>query len=122
MTKYTLPAVLLLAALLITGCGANAPAAHMSFDTTGVAAQPTPAALALAATQPPRTQPPQESRVDDIANSPRKNIVANQRIVLKNAALTLTVEDPARTVTQITQLAESMGGWVVASNAVTTQR
>jgi hypothetical protein len=122
MTRYTLPAALLLAALLITGCGMNAPTVSVnSGNAAGPVAQPTTAALAILPTFP-ATQAPAEARVDDVSNSPRKNIAANQRIVLKNASLTLTVEDPARTVAQITQLAESMGGWVVASNAVTTQR
>jgi hypothetical protein len=38
------------------------------------------------------------------------------RIVLKNASLTLVVEDAAASLNQIAQLAESSGGWVVTSN------
>ncbi|MHB8625136.1 MAG: DUF4349 domain-containing protein [Aggregatilineales bacterium] len=41
-----------------------------------------------------------------------------QRVVLKNATLTLTVENTAQTVTQITQLAEGIGGWVVSSATI----
>src|SRR5207244_1145267 len=39
------------------------------------------------------------------------------RVVLKNAAIGMTVEDPRKTVAQITQMVEAMGGWVVNSNA-----
>jgi len=50
------------------------------------------------------------------ATSEPANLNPQQRIVLKNASLTLTVQDPAQTVNQITQLAEGAGGWVVNSN------
>jgi hypothetical protein len=38
------------------------------------------------------------------------------RIVLKNAAITVVVEDAAQTLNDIGALAESSGGWVVTSN------
>ena len=40
-----------------------------------------------------------------------------ERIVLKNAMLTLVVEDAEASLQAITQLAETMGGWVVSSNS-----
>lgn len=40
-----------------------------------------------------------------------------QRIVLKNASLTLVVSDAETAIQSITALAETMGGWVVTSNS-----
>ncbi len=40
-------------------------------------------------------------------------------IVIKNATLTLTVENPAATIAEITQVAEGDTGWIVSSNATT---
>lgn len=39
-----------------------------------------------------------------------------QRLVIRNANLTLVVEDPAASVAEISALADSMGGFVVSSN------
>jgi hypothetical protein len=39
-----------------------------------------------------------------------------ERIVLKNASLSLTVDDATLSINQIAQLAEALGGWVVSSN------
>jgi hypothetical protein len=41
------------------------------------------------------------------------------RVILKNATLGLTVEDPAAVSSRINGMAEEMGGWVVSAN--TTQ-
>ena len=43
-----------------------------------------------------------------------------QRVILKNASLTLTVETPATRITEIAAMAEAMGGWVVSSNSFTS--
>ncbi len=40
-----------------------------------------------------------------------------QRIIIKNATLTLTTADPAAKINEITTFAESIGGWVVSSTA-----
>lgn len=42
-----------------------------------------------------------------------------QRVILKNASLTLTVETPATRINDIAAMAEAMGGWVVSSNSYT---
>src|SRR5258708_17728560 len=39
------------------------------------------------------------------------------RIVLKNATMSITVTDPARTIGAIGQMSEDLGGWVVTSNS-----
>ena len=52
------------------------------------------------------------------ANNYASNEIAAQveRIVIKNANLTIAVEDPAASVKTITSMAEEMGGFVVTSN------
>jgi hypothetical protein len=45
---------------------------------------------------------------------------AETRIVLKNASLTLVVDDAQASLQSITQLAETVGGWVVTSNTSKT--
>lgn len=42
--------------------------------------------------------------------------IATDRLVIRNANLTVVVEDPAQTVDDVTRMAESMGGFVVSSN------
>ncbi len=81
------------------------------------AMQPTPAAMAAQPTSAPASfvdTGPQKGKAITSASQ--------QRVVLKNATLNMTVDDPAASVTAITQMAEQMGGWVVASNATTTER
>ena len=41
---------------------------------------------------------------------------ANERIILKNASMTLSVEDPASAMNAFIAMAEQMGGFVVSSN------
>jgi len=43
-----------------------------------------------------------------------------ERIVIRNASLSIVVEDPTGAVTTITQMAEEMGGFVVSSNVYKT--
>jgi hypothetical protein len=45
---------------------------------------------------------------------------AQQRIVIKNAALFLTVKSPEETLASVGKLAEEMGGWVVTSKSYKT--
>jgi hypothetical protein len=46
---------------------------------------------------------------------------ADQRLVIKNANLTLVVGDPAKSVTNISKLADSLGGFVVSANVYQEQ-
>jgi hypothetical protein len=45
---------------------------------------------------------------------------AVERIVIKNASLTIVVEDPAKVMELVTKMAEDMGGFVVSSNLYKT--
>jgi hypothetical protein len=113
-------AVLLAAVVmsLIVACGlashqqtASLPASELSTYDTG-------AGLAVIPTQ--------------VASAPRDDIVLTgeqpalqfqpQRIILRNASLTITIADPASKVQAISQLASEMGGWVVTSNTSVVRR
>jgi hypothetical protein len=106
---------------LVAGCNARA--------ASPVVVQPTPAAIMAIAAQPTAMalQPtPVQDKIKDPVSAvqtgqdiPRSS---QQRVVLKNATLNMTVDDPARSASAITQMAEQMGGWVVASNSTTTER
>jgi hypothetical protein len=43
-----------------------------------------------------------------------------ERLVIKNANLSIVVKDPAKAMDEITQMADKMGGWVVTSNLYKT--
>jgi hypothetical protein len=43
-----------------------------------------------------------------------------ERIVIKNADMSIVVDDAEETAAQITDLVEGMGGWVVSSNIITS--
>lgn len=49
-------------------------------------------------------------------SSTSRNAQGVERIVLKNASLSIVVNDPAATMDTISKLAEDKGGWVVSAN------
>ncbi|MHB8625935.1 MAG: DUF4349 domain-containing protein [Aggregatilineales bacterium] len=124
-------ALLMGAVLVITGCGDNA-VYHSSVATPNPPPQVVEVVTSAPAQegqsggpalqQPGGAQPVPTSQVAQNATpdsgSAAVSYTQQQRVVLKNATLTLTVENPAQTVTQVTQLVEGIGGWVVSSNTV----
>src|SRR5260221_9774149 len=115
---------------ILTGCvGAEnaAPTPLMAIVTLqatrppqAIAAQPTmtAAALALGPTSIPATSAGDTKHSADTA--PAQN--QPKRVILKNATLLLTVDNPSASVRQITELAEGIGGWGVNSHTVATGR
>ncbi len=57
-----------------------------------------------------------EPSVDGETFGQNGNASAVERIVIKNASLSIVVEDPASALSKISQMAENMGGFVVNSN------
>ncbi len=55
------------------------------------------------------------------ASVPQEAVAADSRIVIKNANLSIVVPDPSASMDVIAAMAESMGGFVVNSNAYKTQ-
>src|SRR5258707_9776843 len=122
MHKKTKPIIMTICVaaliLLITGCGDGSP---RTADTAALIARP--GAAQLVAQQPTSVVPvrgPTSAAIDQ--NAMDIPAASQQRVVLKNATLALTVDDPAKSVMTITQMAEQMGGWVVNSNATMTER
>lgn len=105
----------LLAALLVTACGAASSApqtardadANTSFGYNGPAAPPAPMDASKAGGE--------ASGVADglLANTGQQQTA---RMVIKNATLALVVKDPLAAVNEITQLANSLEGFVVSSS------
>jgi len=54
--------------------------------------------------------------VSNALNEPSSVADAGTRLVIRNADLAIVVKDPKASMTEITKLAEKMGGFVVASN------
>ena len=86
-----------------------------------VAAQPT-SAMAAIPTSAPVPQDQSANKALTVQTDQKIPKPVQQRVVLKNATLNMTVENPAQSVSFVTQMAEQMGGWVVSSNATTTER
>ena len=57
-----------------------------------------------------------EPSADGAANSPGRNTAAQERIVIKNADMSLVVSDPVQAQRAIAEMAENLGGFVVSSN------
>jgi hypothetical protein len=53
--------------------------------------------------------------IEPLELTPRPSVDQQQRIILRNAALSIVVNDPGATLTSISSMAEEMGGWVVNS-------
>jgi hypothetical protein len=94
--------ILLILAALLAGCAA--PAANQSRDSGARPGAPAYEAAPAA---------PQEPRGSNTYNAP---LPQQQRIVIKNADLSLVVDDPSRSLLVISNMAEAMGGYVVSAN------
>jgi hypothetical protein len=111
--KRTLLLALLIPALSLAACGlraglapeAPAPMGTMSADF-GVGGGAPAMQESLAAPSAP------DALNRELANQP----VSSDRLVIRNADLSIVVKDPETAMTAITKLAEEMGGFVVSSN------
>lgn len=92
----------LIVALALTACGAAAT------PTPSMVEAPSPAATAAPAAG--------EGGAGLAANAP----AGGERLVIKNANLSVVVDNPEATVDAVTQMVESMGGFVVAVNTYKT--
>lgn len=112
MKKILLPVslVLIVASLLLTACGAKAVATQVAFDDRGVFAEE------------PSIGMPAEAPAAEMGGGDFSGTVDNaaspanaERLVIKNASLSIVVDAPQRSMNEISALAESMGGFVVSS-------
>lgn len=108
MKKQYFLAIFLIALLVLTGCAATlkeaAPMEAPSAPSLGIARDE--------ATSPGYAAENYESAV----NSPEIDVAKDQRIVLRNASLTIVVADPGQSMDAISRMAEAMGGYVVNSD------
>ena len=84
------------------------------------------ACAAPRATQAPAAAPPMEgssrqtvadtSGAGNFSGENESSVPQVERIVIKNASLTLVVQDPAKSMSAISQLADEMNGYVVSAN------
>jgi 5-bromo-4-chloroindolyl phosphate hydrolysis protein len=110
--------VLVLAAMFLSACGAAAPLVRSEFSKTGNSqemALPAPMMEADSAALAP-SAPMEGFSAGGAPGSPS----AADRMVIRNANLSIVVKDPAVTMDFIAKLAESSGGWVVTSNLYKT--
>lgn len=98
--------------LLTTACLASAGPTEISLTTTAITQLNAGTLAQLEATQVAVSM-----RADNPPRSPAE--AQPQRIILKNASLTITVENPGEKTDDIVLMAESMGGWVVTSSTST---
>lgn len=86
-----------------------------SFDAAGALpmAQATPMALAREAA------PAADNNIAQQGNLAEPIAEDVSRVILKNASLTITVENPLTAINDIAAMAEEMGGWVVSSSTTT---
>ncbi len=99
-----------IAALALSACSAAATPAPSYSDGQGSSGGERSAAFATAA---PAAQAAPAGIVNDAT-------VATERLVIKNATLSLVVKDPAASVDSITALTEGLNGFVVTSNVYQT--
>ncbi len=113
MKRYWI--ILVAALVLLTGCaGAASPDYAME---EGIAMAPPAPAMEMEAYA--------DSAMDMDSNSARSTSsgvepAQVERLVIKNASLTITVDDPEVTIAEITALADALGGHVVSSNTYQT--
>ena len=99
-------------ALVLTGC---APAA----TPTAAPAAPAPIAPGIAS-----SAPASEDNFNGVTGGAKTSAAqppATDRLVIKNADLTIVVADPASGMTAIMNMANTMGGYVVSSKSYRTQ-
>jgi len=110
MSKHITIFLLLIVAMVLAAC---APAASRSYEQGLAIEAPAPAMVVesdLVAGAPP-AEPKSSFAAQD---------VVAERLVIRNANLTLVVTDPAQSVAAISQMAQEMGGFVVSSNIYQT--
>jgi len=109
MKRHLLIALFL--TLILSGCGArsSAPMAMEEVPMSGAPAMDSNFEMEMPAAAP---------MADEARNTASSSVDATQqeRLVIKNADLSITVDDPEAKIAAIANLAASMGGHVVSSN------
>ena len=117
-TIVTLIALLALA-LLAVACGGMAAEQSSAIERTDAEEAPAEAEFysegdfAMAGAPAPMVEQP---AMDQAANTVTQSQVPQQRLIIRNADMTIVATDTEAALTQIAQMADNGGGWVVSSN------
>lgn len=111
MKRHLLIALFL--TLMLSGCGARSAAPPMAMEEVPVSGAP-----AMDSANFEMEMPAAAPMADETGNTASSSVDAAQqeRLVIKNADLSITVDDPEAKIAAIANLAASMGGYVVSSN------
>ena len=104
-------AFLSVAALALAACAPAASAPMADYESQSSAGAPMPPAA-------PRTSIGYAGEAAKPEESPDQSV---ERIVIKNASLTIVVDDPVKSMETISRLADELGGFVVSANAYQDQ-
>jgi len=105
--KTRFPVLLLLTALILSSCAARSADLSAAGGETMSYAVEAPAAMAPA---------PAMEKSADYSGAGAANVSDVNRLVIKNANLSIITLDPVDSLEQISRMADKMGGWVVTSN------
>lgn len=106
--RFALP--IIIATAMLASCGTRAPSEE---QTAGIALEEMPIAPAIERSVPKEVIFEDEAMEQEVMQDEAGGI--SERIVIKNASLSIIVEEPADSIENISNLAESMGGFVVNS-------
>ncbi len=112
---------LMILAIMLSACSAAAP---LRLQSSRNEAQPPAMALPVEksaggspSVAPAAPQPAQPAQgMTNVASDTASQAQAIERIVIKNASLTISVADPSKSMNTISKMAEGMGGFVVTAN------
>ena len=93
--------------LLVSACAAPQSASLAPEYEKGVAEAPA---------APPPAEPAERAGEADYGANTNISYQTTERVVIKNANLSLVVQDPSDSMSYISQMAEEMGGFVVSAN------
>ena len=113
MKRYLITAIIIL--VLLTGCGAKSSSDSVNYGMEESFVSSAPAMEPMEAMEMESLGAPV---MDEARNASGSHVEAAQqeRLVIKNADLSITVDDPEEKMASITALANSLGGHVVTSN------
>lgn len=119
--KHT-PFVMMIAAVLLAACGtpALAPAEPSSVERPAMGIGGGDSGYVEEAYAPEAPLPQGTMPANDKSTGGNIDAAARERLVIRNADLSIVVKDPEASMTSISKLAEELGGFVVSSNLYQT--
>lgn len=114
MKKYSL--ILLAFCVALAGCASQRNSEAKSFDQAMGAAPAAPMMMYEEAAEAEMAPSPREASADFSQSLP----ASVERVVIKNANLSIVVKDPTSAMKTVSEMADEMGGFVVSSNLYKT--